>query len=440
MQFDTNSDLPTLEPAQAPLSFPPVDPSPCARITVRVWHRNSMMTVQNVLVKTPPAVTTANNTTTNNTTTGMNHPTTTNDSSASTGRNANHIIMGNTAIHPHHMSHHIQEDANMSSSSSSFSSDDDEDMLEDVADATNNNKPTTTGGAVVSSSSGDMDMTTSNNPSTSTTAAAPECAYWMQRTIRDAIYGRVVLAVVLTRVPPKSSNSAAHPATSSSTTTSTAAPAVAEWQVTDQQCAIKEMSWQHIRRERHRLAEDPIQEVAALFYLKQWQQQQQQVQQQQECQSGQVPPQQQTYQLNQMWENPFASIANATPPSTPTRFSSHIAPSTPNPSSSASTSSTLTSSLTTNILLPLDLLSDDRYLYSILPFCNGGELFDRLDRREKFPEPEARFWMHQIVNVRQNYIEYSGIYIEREWRWRLARALVTHSDASLYFFLLFFIL
>ena len=54
--------------------------------------------------------------------------------------------------------------------------------------------------------------------------------------------------------------------------------------------------------------------------------------------------------------------------------------------------------LSTNIMLPLDLMSDDRYLYSVMPFCDGGELFDRLDTRSKFSEEEARYWMLQILN------------------------------------------
>jgi serine/threonine protein kinase len=50
-------------------------------------------------------------------------------------------------------------------------------------------------------------------------------------------------------------------------------------------------------------------------------------------------------------------------------------------------------------MMPMDLLSDDRHLYSVMPFCDGGELFERLDMEEKFPEPEARYWMVQVLNV-----------------------------------------
>jgi len=53
----------------------------------------------------------------------------------------------------------------------------------------------------------------------------------------------------------------------------------------------------------------------------------------------------------------------------------------------------------THVMMPLDLLSDDRNLYSIMPYCDGGELFERLDMNERFSEQEARYWMHQVLTV-----------------------------------------
>lgn len=154
-------------------------------------------------------------------------------------------------------------------------------------------------------------------------------AYWVQRTIREAIYGRVLLAVVLKRrMPTQSANDNA------------------EWEVTSQFCAVKEMSWQHIRRERDRLAEDPIKEVAAMQFLKQWH-----------------TSKHASRQNHDTVEGSFQAI------------------------------------LSTNIMMPLDLLSDDRHLYSIMPYCDGGELFERLDMNERFSEEEARYWMHQVLNV-----------------------------------------
>jgi serine/threonine protein kinase len=106
------------------------------------------------------------------------------------------------------------------------------------------------------------------------------------------------------------------------------------------------MSWQHIRKERNKLAEDPIKEVAAMQYLKKWHE----------------------------------------------RIRGHSSEETTHSTSFAAI-------METNIMMPLDLLSDDRHLYSIMPFCTGGELFERLDLNERFTEDEARYWMHQVLNV-----------------------------------------
>lgn len=251
IQFQYNSDWPSLPPAP-PAEFPPADPSPCARITTRVYDpvKNQITTVQNVLVKT---------------------------------------------LLPTRMSSSKMEE---DSSSSSTSSDDDSDeeqhvMMDDSNDDTTNNNTTL------------------------------ERAYWMQRTVREAIYGRVLYAIVLKKRKHAQDQ--------------------AEWEVTLENCAIKEMAWHHIRQERDRLAEDPIKEVFAMQYLQKW------------------------YHATNYSEAEsddfFAPIMN------------------------------------TNIMMPLDLLSDDRHLYSIMPYCDGGELFDRLDLNERFAEEEARYWMHQVMNV-----------------------------------------
>lgn len=148
-------------------------------------------------------------------------------------------------------------------------------------------------------------------------------AYWMQRSIREAIYGRVLFAVVLKKQRVRE----------------------AEWVVTTEQCAVKEMSWQHIRKERDRLAEDPIKEVSAMQFLKGW----------------------------------YESSSNT--------------------ASVVADENSFDAMSATNIMMPMDLLTDDRHLYSVMPFCDGGELFDRLDTEEKFSENEARYWMVQILNV-----------------------------------------
>jgi len=53
-----------------------------------------------------------------------------------------------------------------------------------------------------------------------------------------------------------------------------------------------------------------------------------------------------------------------------------------------------------NVMCCCDVLSDDKYLYSFMPFCSCGELFGFVDRDGRFSEPVARFWFRQLINVR----------------------------------------
>jgi len=52
-----------------------------------------------------------------------------------------------------------------------------------------------------------------------------------------------------------------------------------------------------------------------------------------------------------------------------------------------------------NVLTPIDIVQDDENVYLILPLCNGGELFDRLDATngDGFSEEEARYWFKQLM-------------------------------------------
>lgn len=276
MQFQYNSDYPGLSAAtasqplplealsHAPIQFPAANPTPCARITTRVFHpnQNLVATVQNVLVRT-----------------GIQPLRTGNDN-----------------------------DSISSNESSSSSSSDESMKIEDPAHS-------------------GMAMKEASGPT--------QNAYWVQRTVREAIYGRVLLAIVLKRRPQ-----------------SVAASDGAEWEVTTEHCAVKEMAWQHIRRERDRLAEDPIKEVSSMQYLKLFFEESKR-------KSG-IPI---------------------------------------NPSGTGVVES-FQAMKETNVMMPLDLLSDDTNMYSIMPYCDGGELFERLDLNERFAEEEARYWMDQLLNVR----------------------------------------
>lgn len=312
MQFQYNSDYPGLTAesvalglevgiaaanalATEPKEFPPAQPIPCARITTRIYHpsRNEISTVQNVLVKTMMRPPTQQQQQQGNTSSGV------------TGGGE----MGDNAS----MS---SDDFSVSSSSSSSAMTDME-----MTDG-NGNTAQQTPGATPGGHSGQQPG-----------REEEDRAYWVQRTLREAIYGRVMFATVLRRRLPQSQQNLQGNITIN-----------ADWEVTSEFCAVKEMSRQLIRKERDRLAEDPVKEVSAMQYLKRWHD-----------------------------------------------FKHRNSPTGPMPSKQAI--------METHIMMPLDLLSDDRNLYSIMPYCDGGELFERLDMNERFSEDEARYWMHQVLTV-----------------------------------------
>lgn len=51
-----------------------------------------------------------------------------------------------------------------------------------------------------------------------------------------------------------------------------------------------------------------------------------------------------------------------------------------------------------NVMETLDVLQDEQYLYSFMPFCSCGELFGFVQRDGRFSEPVARHWFRQILN------------------------------------------
>jgi len=133
-------------------------------------------------------------------------------------------------------------------------------------------------------------------------------AYKIQRTIRDAIYGKVVHASVLERNVARRC-----------------------WEMNGDECAIKIMNRRKMDKNAKSrvIEEDPLREMAAMQHLKNCRQSQHQ----------------------------------------------------------------------SNVLAPVDIIQDDENVYLILPMCNGGELFDRLDETdgEGFSEEEARHWFRQLM-------------------------------------------
>jgi hypothetical protein len=214
MQFDSNSDYPapsnsnsTAEAeARRPLPFPTAQINQCARITTRIYipKHDRVETVSDVLVEVAGPCRDADGGVVMATGGGIN------------GRSTRENTTGVAGV-----AGAVEDDNSMSSVwSSSDSSYGDTDM--------DYNGPTRPAGPT----------------GTVSQPFQPERAYWMQRTLREAIYGRVRYGIVLRRRPPSPVVTPGQP--------------VPQWEITDEKCAVKEMSWNHIRREKGRLAEDPI--------------------------------------------------------------------------------------------------------------------------------------------------------------------------------------
>ena len=242
-------------------------------------------------------------------------------------------------------------------------------------------------------------------PDASPPPAGFERAYWLRRTFRAAIYGNVRYGIVLHKLQPPipvmlpdSGNWVA-----------------VDWEETYECVAIKEMSWEHMRSQRAHLVEDPIQEAAAMQHLSRWYLRERQ--------------QQNSIQLMRRMIYP-GGVANfdihpqltgmnlSSPPSDSGGKGGFNAgamaldlsnigqligqqqgmpPPQSSPNENMANNRTPQDAFESHIMMPMDLLSDDRYLYSVMPYCTGGELFDVLEKKSRFAEPEARYWMRQLL-------------------------------------------
>merc|ERR1719410_1422397 len=65
-----------------------------------------------------------------------------------------------------------------------------------------------------------------------------------------------------------------------------------------------------------------------------------------------------------------------------------------------------------NVLWILEVLQDDEYLYSVMPYCSGGDLFgvviDYTENEGGMPEAMARFWFQQIL-MGLHHLQANGI-------------------------------
>jgi serine/threonine protein kinase len=143
-----------------------------------------------------------------------------------------------------------------------------------------------------------------------------------------------------------------------------------KWKITSERAAIKIMDHHQIMEEEGTSAERPLQEVSAMQHLQRF-------------------------------------IANG--------YGAEYIESTRNMSTREKRQRAIQEMMEKHVMTALDVLSDDKNLYLVMPFCGNGELFDTLHRRTKFPEDEARFWFMQLLKGLET----------------LQRAGVCHRDISL---------
>jgi serine/threonine protein kinase len=201
-------------------------------------------------------------------------------------------------------------------------------------------------------------------PNGNTTSGVAERAYWVRQVLCAAIYGNVSYGIVLQKLYPPIQ--VMHPRTQQFVTV--------EWEETSTAAAIKVMLWKHIRLNKNKLSEDPIKEVATLRYLKN----------RYENTAGLGLH---AYDVGDMMYN--SAMPDAPPGSMVMYQNSQYR-------------------LEPHVSMELDLFSDEQFLYSMTPYCAGGELFDVLERKRRFCEPEARFWMRQLLHG-VKYLKDAGI-------------------------------
>jgi len=61
-----------------------------------------------------------------------------------------------------------------------------------------------------------------------------------------------------------------------------------------------------------------------------------------------------------------------------------------------------------NIVGILDDLSNEKYLYSFMPFCSGGDLFGCVKQNGLISEPLARSCFRQFLNMSWFYMALSS--------------------------------
>lgn len=169
--------------------------------------------------------------------------------------------------------------------------------------------------------------------------APTDYAYWLIRSTRDngiegAIYGRVYHGRILKSLA--------------------ASDGSLKWEITSDRIAIKTMQHDKIVQgmEVDGFTEDPYKEIAAMQYI------------QNHLTAG-----------NQASQDEYDEVLSVEELKTRTEqiMMNH------------------------NIMTLIDALSSETHLFHVMPFCDGGDMFNLLD--DAFPEPEARYFFKQILNA-----------------------------------------
>ena len=203
-----------------------------------------------------------------------------------------------------------------------------------------------------------------------------ERAYWLRSELRGAIYGHVRWGTVLRRLDPPlrivvdddddydyDGDAGGRFGRRREATTIDAT-----WMSTSDHVAIKEIRWDLVTANGPTLAEDPIKEVAAMQYLQAFVRDERSLRRRRRGEDRRDDDT--TTRAMAGWASDDIGEAE------------------------------MEDEDNVHVMMPLDLLTDDANLYSITPYCNGGRLLDRVERKGRFSEPEARHWMRQILKVR----------------------------------------
>jgi len=200
-------------------------------------------------------------------------------------------------------------------------------------------------------------------------------AYFPQRRLQDAIYGCVYACLLLKRHYGEATEDAARAAGLEPGDPS--APIV--WEIVGTHVAMKMICWKKVHQHRGRLLEDPVKEIKALQY-----------------------------------------VAGYTGDVTNGYIPCNIGGSGGSGSSSSSTAAANgNSNNCPHVIGSIEILQNDDYLFSVMPYAKGGDLFGHVVRETEWnqehygeeggmSEPVARYWFRQILEG-LHFLQMKGI-------------------------------